>query len=360
MATGGAVGGSGGGQLDGAVSSGGAAGEMTVLGGADGAGGVRGSGGALPSLDASCGLLSTTAYRQPVDVLLVLDRSTSLHWATGDDCFCSEADALAAGYTSANLCPHTSSCQSRWSAIESAVFATVSDSQAIHWGLKLFPTPPATSECFVSSTVEVPVEASNAAVIKSQLEFAPFGTSTPTRRALEVATAHLQTRTDDHPRFILLATDGEPNCAGGRSANTDMMGAVAAATAAFAAGFPVYVVGIGPNLANLTELAKAGGTDDYYPALAAEQLKAAFAAVSEDVASCAFLTTLQLPGDNNVFVYLDKNLIQRDEANGWVFGGNTQTIVLNGLACERVKSGQASTVQVLLGCSSGSPPQILP
>ena len=57
----------------------------------------------------------------------------------------------------------------------------------------------------------------------------------------------------------------------------------------------------------------------------------------------------------NVGVYLDKNLVKQDADNGWSFGANSQTIVLNGDTCEKVKSGQATNVQVVFGCETPLP-----
>jgi len=62
---------------------------------------------------------------------------------------------------------------------------------------------------------------------------------------------YLQTLTDPNPKYILLATDGEPNCLGGKGGGggggaTDLTGAENEAFAAFQAGYKVYVLGVGP------------------------------------------------------------------------------------------------------------------
>jgi hypothetical protein len=121
------------------------------------------------------------------------------------------------------------------------------------------------------------------------------------------------------------------------------------------------VIGIGPNLSNLTQLALAGGTTDYYPVSSSQQLVDAFASVSNLVASCVFMLSVPPPDANNVGVYLDKNLVAKDDVSGWSFGANSKSIVLNGAACDKVASGTASVVQVLFGCPGGPPlPPILP
>ena len=126
------------------------------------------------------------------------------------------------------------------------------------------------------------------------------------------------------------------------------------------AGFLVYVIGIGPSVGNLNNFAAAGGTGQYYPATSPQDLANALTAISTIVASCSFALATTPPDQNNVAVYLDKGLLQQDPSNGWSFGGNTQTIMLNGDACEKIKSGQATTVQVLFGCPGVAPPQVIP
>jgi hypothetical protein len=62
------------------------------------------------------------------------------------------------------------------------------------------------------------------------------------------------------------------------------------------------------------------------------------------------------PDSNNVAVYLDGKLVAQDAANGWTFGTNSQTVMLNGSACSAITSGTASKVQVLFGCAGQAPP----
>ena len=70
------------------------------------------------------------------------------------------------------------------------------------------------------------------------------GSRTPTRAAEDAAVTYLRGLTDPNPKFILMATDGQPNCpASGNSSGDDTPGAIAAVTAAATAGFPTFVVG---------------------------------------------------------------------------------------------------------------------
>src|SRR5882672_929249 len=83
------------------------------------------------------------------------------------------------------------------------------------------------------------------------------GGRTPTAAAVMSGATYLNGLADPNPKYILLATDGEPNCAGGRQGGgggTDRAGAVAAVRMSAAAGIPVYVVGIGNVTASVTTL----------------------------------------------------------------------------------------------------------
>ena len=301
-----------------------------------------------PNEDVNCGSMTSTAKRQPADVLLVLDRSSSMQWSTADDENCSR---------------NATDCTARWPALTTAVSTTLTNtSDTIHWGLKLY-TSPNGSACTVNSGVEVPIAATAVPDIEAQIARTSPSNYTPTAQAIEAATAYLQTVDDPNDKYILLATDGEPNCAPGqRSTITEnVQGTVDALAAAKAAGFPVYVIGIGPSVGNLDNFAQAGGTNNYYPATSPEALTEAFASISKLVATCTFTSEEPPPDPNNVAVYLNKQLVPKDDADGWSFGSDSQTINLNGAACEEAMAASGSQVQILFGCPGGPPPpQFIP
>ena len=317
----------------------------TIPIGTAGAGG-SGSAGPAPTGDANCGTYTGGTTREPADVLLVLDRSGSMDWSTAAD--------------NQNCSGSSTSCTTRWTALTAAVNATLSSTAgSINWGLKLFSSLNG-GNCAVNNGVEVAIGASSASSIQAQISKATPGGYTPTATAITAAKTYLDTVTDQNNKVILLATDGEPNCQGGKENTTDdMQGALDAITAAYTAGYKVYVIGIGPQqaLANLDKFAAAGGTTNYYPASSPQALTDAFAAISVAVTTCTFTLLKAPPDQNNIAVYLDNHLVAQDPANGWSLGANAQTIVLNGSSCDQITSGAASQVQVLFGCSS--PPQIL-
>jgi len=324
-----------------------------------------GSTGATPTTDVNCGTQTSGTSQEPADVLLVLDRSGSMDESISEECYCDPAKVQRGG-TGPQACPNASECKTRWVTVTSAVNTTIASTTAIHWGLKFFSTSggsgPNSSGCNVSTAVEVAVGAANAATaIQTQIAATSPGNNTPTAAAITAATTYLKTVTDQNNKVILLATDGEPNCkAGGKNTDSDVPGTVTAIGAALAAGFKVYVIGIGPSVGNLDSFAQAGGTTKSFPATSPQDLAAALASISKAVTTCTFALAKTPPDVNNISVYLDKNLLQKDPANGWSLGANSQTVVLNGTSCEKVTSGEATQVQVLFGCPGVAPPLIIP
>jgi len=135
----------------------------------------------------------------------------------------------------------------------------------------------------------------------------------------------------------------------------DAAGNFAAAAAAYAAGFKVYVVGIGPSLGNLTQLAKAGGTTDFYPVSSPADLVAALSSISTLVGSCSFKSDHAPDDPSNIAVYVNGQQVSQDPNQGWTFGASSQEIVLTGDYCKQMSSGKQVDVQILFGCK-GQPP----
>jgi hypothetical protein len=301
-----------------------------------------------PTADANCGAITSRTTRQPADVLLVLDRSASMDYSITEDCYCTNT-----GGGFGNLCTDTSNCTTRWEAIEPAVTTTVTNSMYVNWALKFFPSSgTGGGNCRVNNTIEVQFGDGSATDVASQVNSATFDLSTPTAAGLVAATNYLKTLDAGSDKFILLATDGEPNC-GGSPANintVDVTGASAAAAAAYAAGFKVFVVGIGPNLGNLTELAKAGGTTDYYSVSSPEDLSKALSSISKLVGSCSFKSADAPPDPTNVAVYVNGHKVESDASNGWTYGSTPQEVVLTGDYCAEMSTGNQVDVQILFGC----------
>lgn len=328
---------------------------------ASNAGGAGGdTAGAPPSDNDNCGSQTENTKHQLVDILLVLDRSSSMLLSIAQDCYCDQATARAAG-RGTNVCTNTTGCTNRWTSVTSGIASAVSSTPFLQWGLKFYSTP-GNDVCGVSNQVEVGIPNGTADIIRDMLTNTAPANHTPTAAGIIAATNYLKGLTDGNPRVILLATDGEPNCAANSKDTfaSDIKGTTAAIEAAFQAGIKTYVIGIGPSTGNLDNFAAAGRTNKHYPATTPQALNDALNAIGTAVVSCSF-TLGDTPDDtdmNNVAVYVNKNLLPRDDPNGWSFGSDGKTIELNGAACETIKTQVSSAVQVLFGCKV--PPKWIP
>lgn len=321
-------------------------------GGANGAGG-SGSGGsrftrsdAAPveldaSADMACGAFTFKPTPKNAVTMLVLDRSGSMK------------DSLP------------KNAGTKWTVVTAALDPVVLSTQkAIQWGLKTFPT--GTSNCAVAAGVDVPVAPMNYAKMTAAIAATtPDGNGTPTGDGVRVAAAYLQALTSTDPKYILLATDGDPNCPG-----NGITYALQQVSAAQQGGIPTFVIGVGTgngSSKNLDALAVAGGearavttpaSPRYFPADSPAALTDALNLITGQIAACVFSLGKQPPDPQLVHVTLGATEIPFDVAgqNGWAFAaGDMSTIHISGSWCQTVQMS-ADAVNVVFGCR----PPIIP
>jgi len=212
----------------------------------------------------------------------------------------------------------------------------------------------------------VPITTLNATAVTGALTANVFNgqTGTPTRRCIQGAVSYLTGLTDPNPKFILLATDGQPNCATTAASSLNMddtTGTQQAVADALTAGIPTFVVGIGNTNAamSLNALAVAGGrpltggTTSYYQVNDATALAAAVGAIVGQAASCTFNIGVAPDGTTAVGlgVFGDGAPITMDPANGWSFTDASMTsIIINGPMCDQVMTGTIKDVTVAFVC----------
>jgi len=200
---------------------------------------------------------------------------------------------------------------------------------------------------------------------------------TPMRRALEYPRTQGWLKNTSDPedakrsKNLLLVTDGQPNCAVGHESDynySDLEATLEQATLLHDTGVAIHVVGFGDGVDGnaLNDLAEKGGTDNpndannrYYQADNAQELESALVAIGVQVGSC----TLELEGKpadpTRIYVLLDSLPLTRDNADGFVYDGATNTIELRGTACDAVKTPPGVAVKVIFGCPpDGGPPVI--
>ncbi len=196
--------------------------------------------------------------------------------------------------------------------------------------------------------------------------------------------------------FVVLATDGAPNCnpaascdaahcllnvegyvdssldctdprfnccdprnvLGGAQQCVDEPASVAAITALKTAGIPTYVIGLpGTELyaGVLDAMAEAGGTArqgdvKYYPTSSQAELESALRAIGVSLTvSCTVELKQPPPDPQQVNVYFDQRTVPSDPLDGWSWVSD-RTLELHGAACEELKSGDVGQVQVVAGC----------
>ncbi len=226
---------------------------------------------------------------------------------------------------------------------------------------------------------------------RAAINITPVG-GTPvsaTLQTLQPKLAKLSGRT-----IMLLLTDGGPNCnpqascgddecqpiiegqcplgdhccdpsylGGGPELCIDRPATVTAIEAVHALGIDVYVVGVPGSEyygSVLDEMAIAGGTAQtnsktkYHKVDEFSKLGAVFAGIAADAISCEF--QLETPPQEKGFtnVYLDCDVLPFDPANGWGWKGD-DVVWLHGDACEQLKSGKVTQVQIVTGCPTEKP-----
>lgn len=285
-----------------------------------------------------CGLKNFDLANLPGEMMLVLDKSGSMRQDF-----------------------RNSNGQSKWEGATNALDKVIKATEnKVSWGLKLYPLNGA---CGTAEPPNPGVAPNNHAAIMMQIGMnRPMdGQYTPTRAAVESATAYLKGVTTANPKFILLATDGEPNCINGEaSLNEDGSCAVAAVTAAASAGFPVYVLGVSADRATgdvLNRLATAGGrprmdNTKYYSANSASELEAAMAEIAGQIVTCTFQLGTAPPSPTDVAVEVGGMRYQRDvtHTTGWDYGAGNTSITFYGAVCNDIKSGKLKDVKFTFGC----------
>jgi hypothetical protein len=267
----------------------------------------------------------------------------------------------------------------RWDALRSALATSLPPFDAsIAFGASIFPIPEIEGDrgsvCMAMATLDVPIATGHARDVLAAVDaHGPVG-GTPTTAALEVAFAALRARAGPGvSQAVALTTDGGPNCdpidAGeiwfgiapetcpdsGASVDRclDDERAMAAMTSGLASGIPTYVIGMDvtePVLVDaINRMAVAGGrpregAQRFFDVQRPEDLGDAFAELSAEVASCAFVPVGTIEAEEPV-VRVDGMEIARDDSRreGWT-RGSSGTFELSGMACERARRTGALVV----------------
>ena len=297
----------------------------------------------------------------PPDILLVQDASGSMNEdATNTSC-------------GNNGCGATS----KWALMIPAINTVISETEGeVNWGLKLFAD---SGSCGVNGNAAVPVGPMNAVAIAAALMARTSanggvsnGSSTPTRAAEAGAVNYLMGVTDQNPKFIVMATDGQPNCPMSGSQQTDdTPAAVAAVTAARTAGFSTFVVGVSAPAGAANDALNMMAVEGGYPQMgAATQYyavtdTAGFASVLLTLVGKATTCQYSIPEPPTMDGTTSREditvtggtgtppdtTINQDANNGWTYTDTTHTsITLHGTSCDQVTAGTITTVTIIFNC----------
>jgi len=313
------------------------------------AGGANTGTGGGDVMNGECDRQDFDLARRPAEILIVLDRSGSMK----------EKPSGGSGDAT------------KWSLVVPGVNEVVTETNAsVSWGLKVFPEGEG-SECIagsVTDAIPVAIAATNAAAVTAQvLATTPEGNGTPTGDAINAAVAYLKTLSDPNPKFILLATDGEPSCAGTKKSSEDARPyAVQAVTDAATAGFKTFVVGVATTKTSATQalndMAVAGQmprTDPnplatkYYLASTKDELVQSLKAITGQVSSCVFDLTSKPPDPSNIAVHVNGETAPQDttHADGWDYTSSSfLQVEVYGSWCDQIKTATSNKVNFVLGC----------
>jgi hypothetical protein len=314
--------------------------------------GTGGGGNVTGSLDANCGTKTQSAKMIPPDIMLVMDRSLSM---TND-----VDDKPCAGGSGTN---GNCGANSKWQLTVPALSQVITNTNAmVNWGMFYLGDEPAM--CGVATGPVVPIAAMNATAVAASLAGNQFNgqVGTPTRPVIQGAVSYLTGLADQNPKYIVLATDGQPNCATPTGLNVDdSVGSEQAVTDALTAGIPTFVVGIGNTgaVATLNQMAinggrpQTGGTTSYYQVNDAAALSAALGTIVGQAASCTFDIGQAPDGTTTkgLGVFGDGTPITMDPSNGWSFKDAAMTtIIFTGPICDQVLSGKIHDVTIAFVC----------
>lgn len=292
-----------------------------------------------------CGEHHFDLERKPAELLLVLDRSASMQ------------DAPSGANEST----------SKWQLVVPAVNQVITDTDSsISWGMKVFPEGDG-SECDatgVTDHVDVEIATLNASKVTGAVSMAtPEGDGTPTGPAIDRALAYLQARKSSNPKYILLATDGEPSCPKPSDSARDM--AVQSVAKAAAAGVHTFVVGVATTKSSattaLSEMAIAGmepRSDDpnplatrYYLANTKDDLVNALKQITGEISGCTFQWDQPPPVPGNIAVKVGGAKAPHDAKEGWEYlGADHKGVEVHGSWCEKIKTTAANVVEIVFGC----------
>jgi hypothetical protein len=284
-----------------------------------------------------CGTAAFQPTRTTGEMVLVLDRSNSMR------------DSTPSG--------------SKWADLTSSIDGVLGRRGEVAWGLSLFPASDARA-CLTAAASITPAAGTAAAISAAIHGATPTGSGTPTRQALLQAGEEILAAGRPTRKYLLLATDGEPNCLPGAAdqSSSDVEGTTSAIRSLAERGVTTFVLGVAVRdsaAVALATMAQAGGharqgMTAYYTAEDATELEASLDEVARQIALCTFDLAPPPPAGTTLGLSIGGRAFARNmthAGDGWDVTGAGKAIELYGAACDAVQAGGA--IQLSYACGAG-------
>lgn len=326
-----------------------------------------------PLIDGSCEYHSVASRRAPVRLYFVVDRSGSMKEVVGQK---KKSDALYTGLVNlARQIGHKGE-------VGAAIFPFGGACSA---GAEVMPLQPGDPRSYFDTGKVGPV----AQNLSTLLFAVPPTGGTPTASTLVAVRKRLAP--DPERAFVVLATDGGPNCNAAATCGPDACianiektckvsnccdpavdplgsptgclddGPTLSAVSSLAAiGVRVLVVGIPGSeaYASLLEaMAVAGGaprptSPRYYRVDDLEQVEGVLTQLGDEIpVSCTFQLEAPPADEGLVNLYFDDEVVPKDPVDGWTYDSST-SLTVHGKACDALSAGLIQHAEVFVGCPS--------
>lgn len=204
----------------------------------------------------------------------------------------------------------------------------------------------------------------------------PMDGNTPTAASLQAGLDYFKTLADGiDNRFVLLSTDGAPNCTlSGAVSNGDASGvactdALTVVNAMVALGVRVIVLGVGAGVTDdpsvggacLDALAHAGGaaaspgSPGFFAASDPQRLQMAIEQIFGGMTrpSCSVRFVEKVDDTSTIEVLLDGKRIPQSSSSGWQLDSpaHPRGVIITGDYCDQIQSFQVTTIEARFRCT---------